>query len=381
MKKYIVFLSMLVFGTGAAHAFPAVIDSFQRVGQMGLAWSDEFNGTSLDTVNNWSYDTTYPAPNGEQEHYKRACVEVSNGTLKIWSRLNMYGVQYSSGRIDTHDKRIFTYGYFEAAIQGPIGTGGKNGPALWSAVWLLGNSINHGVAWPTCGEMELYEQRTGTQQEGGSCYPSAPGDNLFIGTCHYGNGGGGAIYNSCAHDYGKCLCDGFHKYGILWDTTNVKYYFDDVQFWGPNLPSGCGTPSITQSVNQVAFSAPFFWIINSAIGGNYQGQNIDQSSFPLHLDLDYVRVYQRGFVPTGVIVNGVNHMPLRSCALVNPATAQLKVYDVSGKVVADYSSALRQMKTGDKVMNLLPSTLPNGVYVARLYDGGRYLSQRFVTAK
>ncbi|HMD68689.1 MAG TPA: T9SS type A sorting domain-containing protein, partial [Chitinivibrionales bacterium] len=71
----------------------------------------------------------------------------------------------------------------------------------------------------------------------------------------------------------------------------------------------------------------------------------------------------------------------RTCALVNPATAQLKVYDLSGKVVADYSSMLRRMKAGDKVMNMLPATLPNGVYVARLYDGGRYLSQRFVTAQ
>jgi hypothetical protein len=27
-------------------------------------------------------------------------------------------------------------------------------------VWLLGNRILHGVALPTCGEMELYEQKT-----------------------------------------------------------------------------------------------------------------------------------------------------------------------------------------------------------------------------
>jgi beta-glucanase (GH16 family) len=368
-KLILLALSVVLISATAVLALPNVVDSLK----MGLAWSDEFNGTSLDTVNNWSYDTTYPEPNAEQEHYKRACVEVSNGTLKIWSRLNMYGVQYASGRIDTHDKQIFTYGYFEAAIQGPIGTGG-NGPALWSAVWLLGNSINHGVAWPTCGEMELYEQRTGPQDEGGSCYPAAPGDNLFIGTCHYGVGGAPS-YHSCAHDYGKCLCDGFHYYGILWDTNYVQYYFDDNLYWSPNFPNGCGTPSITQSANQVAFSSPFFWIINSAIGGNYQGQNINASVFPLHMDLDYVRVYQRG------VVSNVIRKPLRSLALVNPSTAQLKVYDLRGQLVADYTSKVRQMRVGDNVMKTLPAMLSRGAYIVRLIDNGNSFSQNLVSMK
>ena len=355
-------LSVLFIGAASIYALPA------KVANWGLAWSDEFNGAALDTVNNWSYDTG-DVYNHEKELYKRACVEVSNGSLKIWSKYNQYGVTYPSGRIDTHDKQIFTYGYFEAAIQGPVGSGSganQNGPCLWSAVWLLGNSINHGVAWPACGEMELYEQRTGPQQYGGTA-----GDNCFIGTCHYGTGG--PIYNSKQYSYTGCLCTQFHKYGILWDSLYVEYYFDDVVYWAQGQ-----TPSILQSTNNTAFHAPFYWIINSAIGGDYQGQNINQSTFPLHMDLDYVRVYQ-STVP--VVKNPRGHTAPQSWALVNPSTAQLRVYDLSGKLVADYTNKVRQMKCGANVMKTMPATLSNGAYVVRLVDNGKAVSQRFVFAQ
>jgi beta-glucanase (GH16 family) len=362
MKKILFVVSLLAFGATATYALPAKVANF------GLAWSDEFNGTSLDTIDNWSYDTG-AVYNGEQEKYVRACVEVSNGTLKIWSKRNMYGQAYPSGRIDSHDKRIFTYGYFEAAIQAPIGSGSganQNGPCLWSAVWILGNSINHGVAWPACGEMELYEQRTGPQLYGGT-----PGDNCFIGTCHYGTGG--PIYNSKQYNYSEPLNLKMHKFGILWDSLFVEYYFDDVLYWGPP-----NTPSILQSTNNTAFHAPFYWIINSAIGGNYQGQNINQTTFPLHMDLDYVRVYQKG-VP--VVKNPRGHVTPQSFALVNPSSAQLKVYDLAGKLVADYTGKVRMMRAGENALKALPTVLSTNVYVARLYDNGRCQSQRFVTAR
>jgi beta-glucanase (GH16 family) len=381
MKKLLVLLSMLVLGTGAAYALPKNVTDTLK---MGLAWSDEFNGTVLDTVNAWSYDTIYPQPNAEQEHYKRACVEVSNGRLIIWSKLNTFGVQYASGKIDTHDKKIFTYGYFEAAIQGPIGVG-KNGPALWSAVWLLGNSIHHGVAWPTCGEMELYEQRTCScivPANAPQPVPAVAGDNEFIACCHYGVNGG-ASYHSCQHNYAKPLTDRFHTYGVLWDTNYVKYYWDDTLFWGPNYPTAAfTTPSITQAANQVAFSSPMYWIINAAVGGAYQGQVIDVSIFPTHMDLDYVRVYQRNVPPSTVKNDFRYHAPKTfGLVLANPSTAQLKVYNLNGKLVADYTNKVRGMKAGDNVMKILPSTLSNGAYVARLTDNGLSTASKIVTAK
>ena len=383
MKKFFVSLSMLIIGVVTVYALPPAAAGYS------LAWSDEFNGTSLDTVNNWSYDTGM-TPCCEQESYHRACVTLENGNLVIWSKLNTYGgySPYASGYIDTHDKKTFTYGYFECRMITPVGQ--VSGPGLWSVVWLLGNSIHHGVAWPTCGEMEIYEQGpsdtivTATQPQP---VPAIIGDNEFIACCHYavnsGPYGGAPSYHSCQHNYSTCLCDGYHKYGLLWDSAHVEYYFDDTLYWGPDFPivngTDFGTPSINLPENTVAFHSPFYWIINIAIGGNYQGQNINTAIFPTKMLIDYVRVYQKGVV--GVNSDIRRQQTLHSFALVNPSTAQLKVYDLSGKLVADYSSKVRQMKTGDNLMKMVPSTLSNGAYVVKLTDNGASASRMLVTAR
>ncbi len=387
-KLILLVLSVVLISATGALALPKVVTD----SGWGLVWSDEFNGTALDTTA-WNYDTGAGQPNAEQEFYSAGCVTVSDGALHIWSKYNPNGVlnatdpakaKYLSGRINTGDKKIFKYGYFEAAIQGPTGTGGKNGPGLWSAVWGLGNSINHGVAWPTCGEMELYEQRTCACVVGANAaqpVPAIAGDDEFISCCHYGVNGG-ASYHSCQHNYPKCLCDRFHTYGIFWDSTDVHYYFDDTLFWGPNIPSAQFTaPDINQAANEAAFHNPFFWIINVAVGGAYQGQNIDNTIFPTHMDLDYVRVYQAG--GTKVANSDFSYHAPRASALVlvNPSTAQLKVYDLRGQLVADYSNKVRQMKAGDNVMKTISAMLSRGAYVVRLVDNGKSFSQNLVSMK
>jgi beta-glucanase (GH16 family) len=377
MKKLFVFLPMLIFGVVPVYALPPAVSGY------ALAWSDEFNGTDLDTIA-WTYNEGGGYTSAIQQYYTRGCVTVENGNLVIWSKHNDNGHLYTSGWIDSHDKKIFTYGYFECRMITPVGQ--VSGPGLWSAVWLLGNSINHGVAWPTCGEMELYEQRpsnTVVQANQPQPVPATIGDNEFIGCCHYGINGGPS-YHACLRTYSTCLCDHYHTYGLLWDSTHVEYYFDDTLYWGPNFPivdtTNFGTPSITQATNWDAFHSPMYWIINVAVGGNYQGQNINAAIFPTKMLIDYVRVYQKDAV--GVVSHDIRRQKtLHSFALVNPATARLTVYDLCGKLVADYSSRVRWMKAGDNVMNMLPSALSNGAYVVKLLDNGVSASRMLVTAR
>jgi beta-glucanase (GH16 family) len=212
--------------------------------------------------------------------------------------------------------------------------------------------------------------------------PATIGDNEFIGTCHYGVNGG-ASYHSCQRNYSTCLCDGYHTYGLLWDSTHVKYYFDDTLYWAPDYPivngTNFGVPSINLPENTVAFHSPFYWIINIAIGGSYQGQNINTAIFPTKMLVDYVRVYQKDVV--GVDSDIRRQQALRSFALVNPATAKLNVYDLNGKLVADYSGTVRRMKAGDNVMRMLPSTVSNGAYVVKLIDNGISASRVLVKAR
>jgi beta-glucanase (GH16 family) len=233
--------------------------------------------------------------------------------------------------------------------------------------------------------MEIYEQRpsdTIVQAHAPQPVPATIGDNEFIGTCHYAGVNGIPSYNSCQHNYSTCLCDGYHKYALLWDSTHVEYYFDDTLYWGPDFPivngSNFGAPSITQATNWNAFHSPFFWIINVAVGGNYP-QNINSAIFPTKMLIDYVRVYQKGVV--GVNSDIRRQQTLHSFALVNPSTARLTVYDLTGKLVADYSSRARQIKPGDNVMKMVPSTLSNGAYVVKLVDNGVSASRILVTAR
>jgi beta-glucanase (GH16 family) len=378
MKKLFVFLSMLSFGVVPVHALPKATQGYS------LVWADEFNGTSLDTVNAWSNDTGM-VYGGEQADYHRECVTVENGNLVIWTKHKTFGYyNYISGRVDTHDKKIFTYGYFECRMMTPVGQ--VSGPGLWSDVWLLGNSIHHGVAWPTCGEMVLYDQRPGNVNIGAFTpqpVPATIGDNEFIACCHFAGVNGGPSYHQLQYNYSTCLCDGYHKYGLLWDSTHVAYYFDDTLTWGPDYPivdgTNYGTPSITQATNWDAFHSPMYWIINVMVGGAYQGQNINNAIFPTKMLIDYVRVYQNDIV--NAVNKDVGQQTLRSFALVNPSTARLKVYDLSGKLVADCSSSVRQMKKGDNVMNMVPSTLSNGAYVVKLIDNGISASRMLVTAR
>ena len=130
----------------------------------------------------------------------------------------------------------------------------------------------------------------------------------------------------------------------------------------------------------MAFHNPFFWIINVAVGGAYQGQNIDNTIFPTHMDLDYVRVYQQGGTKAlSAAISGIMHR--QSYALVNPSTAQLKVYDLRGQLVADYTNKVRQMNAGDNVMKTIPAMLSRGAYVVRLVDNGKSFSQNLVSMK
>jgi len=366
---------LFLCATGAWALPPAAAD-------YGLVWSDEFNGTTVDTAA-WSFDTG-AGVNNEQEFYTKTNYTLDSGCIMLNARYNANGInnapsadraKYTSCRINSAGKKEFQYGYFEARMKA------ANGHGLWPAIWLLGSSINHGTGWPACGEMELYEARTGPQTETNPCseptVPNVAGDNCYISTCHYQQNGAASLH--CGQrNYGKCLCDGFHTYAILWDSSHVEYYFDDTLFWGPNFPTGHGTPDINQSYNFSSFHQPFYWIMNVAVGGSYQGNVINNAIFPQKMDVDYVRVYQKG--GTGIAVKDAQAHAARPFALLNPAAAQLKVYDLQGRLIADFSGKVRAMKAGDDALKAA-SFMTHGVFVAKLSDGGKVRSQMFVSAK
>ena len=224
-----------------------------------LVWSDEFNGTSVDT-STWNFETGGNGwGNNEQEYYQAANATESNGYLVIAAKKETIGSNgYTSARMTTQNKKEFTYGKIEARIALPVGQG------LWPAFWLLGSDINT-VSWPACGETDIMEHINT--------------DSLIYGTIHWDNNGhvqyGGNTATSPSD---------FHIYSVTWNETAIRWYVDSVEYKEANIQNNINS---TQE-----FHKPFFIILNLAVGGNWPGQNIDDAKMPASMYVDYVRVYQ-----------------------------------------------------------------------------------------
>lgn len=224
-----------------------------------LVWSDEFNGTSVDTTA-WSFDTGNSGwGNNELENYQPGNATVANDNLVITAKKETAGTaQYTSARMKTENKKSFTYGRIEARIKLPVGQG------LWPAFWTLGSNIST-VGWPQCGEIDIME-RINT-------------DSLLYGTMHWNNNGhvsnGGKTTSSPSE---------YHVYDVEWNATSITWHIDGVQYFKTDIAGNVN--------NTGAFHAPFFIILNLAVGGNWPGSTVDDTKFPARMYVDYVRVYQ-----------------------------------------------------------------------------------------
>ena len=224
-----------------------------------LVWSDEFDGTAINT-DVWNFETGGSGwGNNEKEYYtqgKNAAIE--DGNLVITARKETAGSNgYTSSRMTTQGKKEFTYGKIEARIKIPVGQG------LWPAFWMLGSNINT-VPWPACGETDIMEHINA--------------DSIIYGTIHWNN-------NGHVQDGGNTLSSpsDYHVYSVEWDQSSISWSIDSVKYHTSNITTG----------STEEFHLPFFIILNLAVGGNWPGQTIDESLLPAKMFVDYVRVYQK----------------------------------------------------------------------------------------
>lgn len=224
-----------------------------------LVWSDEFNGTSVNT-GNWNLDNGNPGVNNEKEYYQAANATVTGGNLVITARQQSMGGQpYTSSKLNSYGKFSMTYGRIEARIKLPMVQG------TWPAFWMLGNSINQGTPWPDCGEIDIMEHVNTT--------------NTILGTMHWNGGSGHVQYGSST----TTTPGDFHVYAVEWDNQGIRWYVDNTLYVNGNISNNIN--------NTGAFHNPFYIILNLAIGGDLPGNTIDNGSLPTTMMVDYVRVY------------------------------------------------------------------------------------------
>ncbi|TDX01162.1 family 16 glycosylhydrolase [Dinghuibacter silviterrae] len=236
-----------------------------------LAWSDEFNtGHTLDP-NSWNYEQGGSGwGNQELENYTNRIQNafLSSGVLVIEARQESYGGNnYTSARLDTYGKHSFTHGRIDIRAKLPVSTG------MWPALWMLGNNINTGTAWPACGEMDIMEL-IGT-------YPSRVTGSIHWEQANNTEGTFNNNYNLSGVNFSQA----FHTFSEVWTQDSVTYLVDNQVYVQASYAT-----NVTSGVNP--FNSPFFFIFNVAVGGNWPGPPDGTTVFPQRMFVDYVRVYQ-----------------------------------------------------------------------------------------
>ena len=234
---------------------------------MTLVWEDDFQGNSLN-LSNWSYEIgtgTNGWGNNELQYYRQENTTLKEGHLVITAKKETFeGRSYTSSRLVTKDKKQFRYGRIDIRAVMPRGQG------LWPALWMLGSNFET-VGWPACGEIDIMEMIGGNSRE-----------NTVHGTVHWENNGTRAQYGGENKISSGTLADKFHVFSIVWDSTSIRWYIDNQQYHIIDTTPG----------ELDEFRRNFFFIFNVAVGGDWPGSPDNTTTFPQHMIVDYVRVFQ-----------------------------------------------------------------------------------------
>ena len=250
-----------------------------------LVWADEFNGTVLNMAN-WTHQVL-PAGhfNAEWQRY----TDSTNNSFIFHANDEGYLViralhdggpiasdHYTSARLHTGWKQDFQYGKIAARIQLPFGQG------LWPAFWMLGTNISEiggDTDWPACGEIDIMEMTGGEGTD-----PAHPNwdNSVYSGAIHWDNGGWAGDWNHEQLSSG-ILADDFHVFEIEWDSMQVVWKMDGLQFFSKDI-----TPDYMSE-----FRKRFYILLNVAVGGNNPGPPVVGTIFPQYMYVDWVRVYSK----------------------------------------------------------------------------------------
>lgn len=235
--------------------------------------SDDFLGTTLD-INKWTYETGTGCQygicgwgNNESQYYKSQNATVSDGRLTITAKKNDGGRSYTSARIKSQGKLSVQYGRIDIRAKMPFGQG------IWPALWMLGEAND---PWPAKGEIDIMEMIGGDE---------TGRDDTTHGTIHWDADGFYAYQGGSETLDSGILADEYHVYSIVWTEESISWYLD-------GNPNPYHFEDITY-LDRSEFRAPFYFIMNIAVGGNWPGYPDDSTIFPQEMVVDYIRVFQQ----------------------------------------------------------------------------------------
>jgi len=244
-----------------------------------VQWIERFDGDGVNW-DNWTAQTAANYNNEVQcytddDSSAQRNYEVSGGTLKIIARrgavdcpgLDGQFKSWTSGRLNSKDKREFLYGRIEARIRFHNLEGGT-----WPAFWMLENRIDEqpiagdddNVGWPNPGasEIDVWEW-----------FANEP-DSYII---NFFNNFGFACGFKQTHPYAGGPADvlEWHTYAMEWTADGIDFFMDNEMVASYNMV-GCPV-----------YEEPMFVLLNVAMGGNLGGA-IDPGLDKATLEIDYV---------------------------------------------------------------------------------------------
>jgi len=261
-------------------------------GGFTLAWSDEFDGSSVDTTK-WSNKETWQGSPGfvnDSEAWlpypaTSTNLTVADGALTLKARREALatsnGAAMTTAMMTSRDKyNTFTHGVVEARVKLPTGKG------LWPAFWLIGNGTG-ASGWPKTGEIDIFEYVNNASGGIGRMYSSVHWGDIV-------NGSIASHYASSKSVASPWWGDGqFHTFSLHRTSNFLRFYIDGVQVM--QLSPGELVPDYAKPIpaGGALFDDPMHVRLSLEVGGPWAGQGYSPSQYePGDMVVDYVRSWK-----------------------------------------------------------------------------------------
>ena len=251
-----------------------VYDAFADTTQWELVWNDEFNLSNIDQ-SKWNHEEWGPGMvNDELQAYTNRSINsyIEDSCLVIRTLHENYnGANYTSARMNSAGKGDFLYGKIDIKAKLPSGSG------TWPAIWMLPTDWVYG-GWPASGEIDIMEHV--------GCNLNWVKGSIHTEDCNWNDGCPNQSAGGNGQDqYIPGVSDNFIIYSIEWSASKIDFFINNNHYWTfTNIGEGSG---------MWPFDQEFHIILNLAIGGSWGGIcEIDNSSFPQKMKVDFVRVYK-----------------------------------------------------------------------------------------